>query len=150
MKEQKGPRLFVSLLLLAVVVASSALLGNRFLPYPKTLPFRAKSASRVVRPLSLFLKARAREDCFFPKPLAVVLTNSTLLKMGYLPSRQHLLFRLKALRAQYGRCRFSSRARAICILFSLMSHTFLRSRICLLYTSPSPRDATLSRMPSSA
>ena len=25
-----------------------------------------------------------------------------------------------------------------------------RSRICLLYTSPSPRDATLSRMPSSA
>ena len=24
------------------------------------------------------------------------------------------------------------------------------SRICLLYTSPSPRDATLSRMPSSA
>ena len=25
-----------------------------------------------------------------------------------------------------------------------------RNRICLLYTSPSPRDATLSRMPSSA
>ena len=25
-----------------------------------------------------------------------------------------------------------------------------RKRICLLYTSPSPRDATLSRMPSSA
>ena len=25
-----------------------------------------------------------------------------------------------------------------------------RSLICLLYTSPSPRDATLSRMPSSA
>ena len=25
-----------------------------------------------------------------------------------------------------------------------------RHRICLLYTSPSPRDATLSRMPSSA
>ena len=27
---------------------------------------------------------------------------------------------------------------------------FEDSRICLLYTSPSPRDATLSRMPSSA
>ena len=26
----------------------------------------------------------------------------------------------------------------------------IRVRICLLYTSPSPRDATLSRMPSSA
>ena len=26
----------------------------------------------------------------------------------------------------------------------------LRTRTCLLYTSPSPRDATLSRMPSSA
>ena len=28
--------------------------------------------------------------------------------------------------------------------------SFLKIRICLLYTSPSPRDATLSRMPSSA
>ena len=28
--------------------------------------------------------------------------------------------------------------------------TFLPHRDCLLYTSPSPRDATLSRMPSSA
>ena len=27
---------------------------------------------------------------------------------------------------------------------------FKQSNICLLYTSPSPRDATLSRMPSSA
>ena len=27
---------------------------------------------------------------------------------------------------------------------------FTRDNICLLYTSPSPRDATLSRMPSSA
>ena len=26
----------------------------------------------------------------------------------------------------------------------------MRSKVCLLYTSPSPRDATLSRMPSSA
>ena len=26
----------------------------------------------------------------------------------------------------------------------------LQSEVCLLYTSPSPRDATLSRMPSSA
>ena len=26
----------------------------------------------------------------------------------------------------------------------------LRNNVCLLYTSPSPRDATLSRMPSSA
>ena len=32
----------------------------------------------------------------------------------------------------------------ICIIFSLLTGT------CLLYTSPSPRDATLSRMPSSA
>ena len=28
--------------------------------------------------------------------------------------------------------------------------TFIVNVICLLYTSPSPRDATLSRMPSSA
>ena len=30
------------------------------------------------------------------------------------------------------------------------SDVFARVTICLLYTSPSPRDATLSRMPSSA
>ena len=29
-------------------------------------------------------------------------------------------------------------------------HTAIREDACLLYTSPSPRDATLSRMPSSA
>ena len=28
--------------------------------------------------------------------------------------------------------------------------TVIRAILCLLYTSPSPRDATLSRMPSSA
>ena len=28
--------------------------------------------------------------------------------------------------------------------------TFIQACVCLLYTSPSPRDATLSRMPSSA
>ena len=32
----------------------------------------------------------------------------------------------------------------------LNSFLFLHLRACLLYTSPSPRDATLSRMPSSA
>ena len=33
---------------------------------------------------------------------------------------------------------------------SLMDHTIALRQDCLLYTSPSPRDATLSRMPSSA
>ena len=32
----------------------------------------------------------------------------------------------------------------------MKNHRFLRYAGCLLYTSPSPRDATLSRMPSSA
>ena len=31
-----------------------------------------------------------------------------------------------------------------------LSHSLLGMNSCLLYTSPSPRDATLSRMPSSA
>ena len=44
---------------------------------------------------------------------------------------------------------------AIVITISLLSLLILRRRVflsyfCLLYTSPSPRDATLSRMPSSA
>ena len=30
------------------------------------------------------------------------------------------------------------------------SQVYVRGKDCLLYTSPSPRDATLSRMPSSA
>ena len=34
--------------------------------------------------------------------------------------------------------------------FSFLQQSFPRSTVCLLYTSPSPRDATLSRMPSSA
>ena len=33
---------------------------------------------------------------------------------------------------------------------SLQAKNYDQSRDCLLYTSPSPRDATLSRMPSSA
>ena len=36
------------------------------------------------------------------------------------------------------------------ILDVLAYNTYITSYNCLLYTSPSPRDATLSRMPSSA
>ena len=36
------------------------------------------------------------------------------------------------------------------IITSIILETIVLSRHCLLYTSPSPRDATLSRMPSSA
>ena len=36
------------------------------------------------------------------------------------------------------------------IALSVLSSTAYESIRCLLYTSPSPRDATLSRMPSSA
>ena len=35
-------------------------------------------------------------------------------------------------------------------LYAEMREFFPRNSVCLLYTSPSPRDATLSRMPSSA
>ena len=36
------------------------------------------------------------------------------------------------------------------MMIATMSDRVDRRKICLLYTSPSPRDATLSRMPSSA
>ena len=45
---------------------------------------------------------------------------------------------------------------AISFLLKFVEEKFLelgsspQNKICLLYTSPSPRDATLSRMPSSA
>ena len=35
-------------------------------------------------------------------------------------------------------------------LYAFSTENWNRPKICLLYTSPSPRDATLSRMPSSA
>ena len=38
----------------------------------------------------------------------------------------------------------------VCGTAEAVSALLDRLRICLLYTSPSPRDATLSRMPSSA
>ena len=34
--------------------------------------------------------------------------------------------------------------------YQIVTHFFMHGSFCLLYTSPSPRDATLSRMPSSA
>ena len=46
---------------------------------------------------------------------------------------------------------FRSAASDVCAqFFAKDMHSGMRSKICLLYTSPSPRDATLSRMPSSA
>ena len=39
---------------------------------------------------------------------------------------------------------------AMQIYYSLMKLDQVQDVVCLLYTSPSPRDATLSRMPSSA
>ena len=41
-------------------------------------------------------------------------------------------------------------AEALAPLLEAAPRTRERSEVCLLYTSPSPRDATLSRMPSSA
>ena len=38
----------------------------------------------------------------------------------------------------------------LCFLSGFIFFSQTRSKVCLLYTSPSPRDATLSRMPSSA
>ena len=38
----------------------------------------------------------------------------------------------------------------LALVMDLVRGTDLRTRLCLLYTSPSPRDGLLSRMPSSA
>ena len=43
-----------------------------------------------------------------------------------------------------------TRCRNLSLLPASTALATLERRICLLYTSPSPRDATLSRMPSSA
>ena len=43
-----------------------------------------------------------------------------------------------------------SAANAIDAMIDAITHTLANGETCLLYTSPSPRDGLLSRMPSSA
>ena len=38
----------------------------------------------------------------------------------------------------------------LAIIAAIVPTLYIKFKVCLLYTSPSPRDATLSRMPSSA
>ena len=52
---------------------------------------------------------------------------------------------LKAVKGQWGR-----RKNTIRVAKQAMEKAMQYAYSCLLYTSPSPRDATLSRMPSSA
>ena len=52
---------------------------------------------------------------------------------------------LKAVKGQWGR-----RKNTIRVARQAMEKAMQYAYSCLLYTSPSPRDATLSRMPSSA
>ena len=59
-----------------------------------------------------------------------------------LPSRKRL--KLRSLLAEWPPSRASASARQVSKLAGFLMH------ICLLYTSPSPRDGLLSRMPSSA
>ena len=44
----------------------------------------------------------------------------------------------------------SQRAASKCLTTATSKSSFIRHKICLLYTSPSPRDRQKSRMPSSA
>ena len=60
------------------------------------------------------------------------------------------LFDIKALAEKGKFADAASHGKRNEIDFSTQYKTHLLSYICLLYTSPSPRDATLSRMPSSA
>ena len=55
------------------------------------------------------------------------------------------------LRATLGAAQSGLKTACVTKVFPTRSHTVAaQGGICLLYTSPSPRDATLSRMPSSA
>ena len=49
-----------------------------------------------------------------------------------------------------GFCKYDSNDGGNHSICCVMDDNFLKYSNCLLYTSPSPRDATLSRMPSSA
>ena len=76
--------------------------------------------------------------------------------LGQIPQKRHIQFR-KPNGELYSEELFSTEG--FSDLYSLLYHTHPPTQIvqvgdpfsvCLLYTSPSPRDATLSRMPSSA
>ena len=77
------------------------------------------------------------------------LTDPAWIKGFGLLEKYNLSFELHVLPRQMHRCvnkegvDFGEHPRWMCI-------TYMHISFCLLYTSPSPRDATLSRMPSSA
>ena len=68
------------------------------------------------------------EPCGFPLDPLLERAEQIAKPQGEVQDRVDLLIRIARLRARQGQ----------------------RTQACLLYTSPSPRDATLSRMPSSA
>ena len=75
---------------------------------------------------------------------------ATPTEYGNLPRAMVELNRGKIVRAKMPRqLTFIPEARVVLQQSKTLSG-LIRYRICLLYTSPSPRDATLSRMPSSA
>ena len=69
-----------------------------------------------------------------------------LLVIGYFMGTDYFLTHQKYVYGGYFLCVLASFA----LGFSTERTRSLNENICLLYTSPSPRDATLSRMPSSA
>ena len=77
--------------------------------------------------------------------MVVVGSDSCALDLGDL-----LLLLVVAMAVVEGRARLALAALAAAAAPSQVWVVGVQCQICLLYTSPSPRDATLSRMPSSA
>ena len=80
--------------------------------------------------LFALLRPMLAKSCAFGYALRVVLSFLTIRLLGTLFAR-YLLYQFA-------------------LVYAFHRETTLRDMTCLLYTSPSPRDATLSRMPSSA
>ena len=64
-------------------------------------------------------------------------------KYGYAPIETPTMETLATLSGKYGE-------EGDQLLFKVLNNGDFLSKVCLLYTSPSPRDATLCRMPSSS
>ena len=84
-----------------------------------------------------------------PEPFIINLDNSDEIKQ-YKADISSLKLQLDELDTQLINALDELKRTSKKLLISSSKEKILEDEICLLYTSPSPRDATLSRMPSSA
>ena len=143
------------------IVAVKMLLRGRFASTEDKVRFKqeALSAARLNHPgiVSVFEVGEHEDRMYFSMPLVAGETLAQRLERGLMPQRRAARLMIEVARAvhyahEQGVIHRDLKPSNILIDENGKPHVtdLGLARPCLLYTSPSPRDATLSRMPSSA